>query len=355
MAFLISALQSLEVVCAAHRLLGCIVSNAVEILRLVGFGGPSKLLISQCVVFLNDLVMLMSGLRYASVAFGLPCAIDDSDCDVPEIDGSLSYTMAAGVSTVTPLTYHIFKGRLYRIMGPFLGRRKQTNRLRGLLDVHRALTTWYATVPDILKCGTSSLELDGRPILMQMQAIALQLAYDNLQMVLFRHAVFTKDPVTDPDPQRTEGIRQLSQSATRTADISNFTATSTICASSHAAMHVGICSFTAGVVLCALVTHQPDNPDKQLWLASLKKLITLFERFPSETYRLATQSLQLLKALELRVGPNAMQRSVEAETFSILTQTSELTLDIPMRQSLHGLYVPLFHLDLLKVMQIYPT
>lgn len=302
MAFHTLALHFLEVVYGAHRRSGSIVSLVAEALRLAWFGGPWKSLTSWYLFGYEAFLTLTQCSRYASVAFGLPCGIDDSDCDVQEIDDSFPGGLAALEPPVTPLTYHKLKGQLYRIMGPFLSRKKQINRLGRLQDVHRALQTWYAAVPGILKCDTGGSEFQARPILMQMQAIALQLAYDNLQMVLFRHAVFPKDPGVDLDADRLEGIRQLSNSAIRTASISKFPATALVCTSSHAAMHVGICSFTAGVILCTLLAHQTHNQDNQSWLASLRKIITLFENFPSANYRLATQSLQLLKALELRVN-----------------------------------------------------
>ena len=183
---------------------------------------------------------------------------------MPEIEDDATHTISPSPpsSTITSLIYHKLKARLYRVMGPFLGRKKQTTQLQRLLEVHHGLTDWYAGVPGLLKCSGDSPEFDTRPILTQMQAIALQLAYDNLRMVLFRQAVFPKDSRENHQPHREESIRQLSESATRTAKISTFAATGLICRSSHAAMHVGICSFTAGVILCTLLTHQPDDQEQ---------------------------------------------------------------------------------------------
>lgn len=141
-------------------------------------------------------------------------------------------------------------------------------------------------------------------MLLQMQALSLQLAYDNLQMVLFRQAVFPMD-TPEVTPHRAENIRQLSQSAIRTANISTLAATESICRSSHASIHVGICSFTAGVVLCKLLASETSDLEQGKWFASLREIITFFEQFPSANYRFATQSLQLLKALEAHVNPQA--------------------------------------------------
>lgn len=231
--------------------------------------------------------------------------------------------MSQTSSIVTSTTYHKFKGRLYRIMGPFLGRKRQTNQLRRLLDVRHELTNWYSSVPDLLKCSSDTREFNNRPMVIQMQAISLQLAYDNLQMVLFRQAVF---PINAPEhlqPHGADSIDQLSQSAIRTADVSTLAATGLISRSSHAAMHVGLCSFTAGVILCTLLAYQPNHQERTNWRASLKKIIFQLEQLPSENYRLATQSVQLLKTLESKVDPHAAYESAGGSLSSSGDQASK--------------------------------
>lgn len=264
--------------------------------------------------------------RYVAVAFGLPCGIDESDCDVPDIidDAAPVITALRSSYGVTSLTYHRLKARLYRVMGSFLGRRRHTTQGRSLTDVHRELTAWYNTVPGVLRYNNESHDFDNRPMLLQMQAVALQLAYDNLQMVLFRQAVF---PMTaqEATSHRTENIRQLSESAIRTAAICTLAATRSICQSSHASMHVGICSFTAGVVLCKLFASETSHPERERWYTSLQGIITFFEQFPSENYRFATQSLELLKALEARIDPQASFLSPASVLLRSQAQASKYT------------------------------
>ncbi|KAK5057819.1 hypothetical protein LTR84_011820 [Exophiala bonariae] len=244
--------------------------------------------------------------KYAAVAFGLPCGIDESDCNVPETDDDRAQIFSAPQSSgiVTSVTYHQFKARLYRIMGSFLGRRRQTAQGRTVMDVHGELTEWYKSVPSALKYDGRTHAFSDRPILLQMQTLCLQLAYDNLQMVLFRQAVFPMD-AQGSAPQRAENIRKLSQSATRTANISTLDTTRHICRSSHASIHAGLCSFTAGIVLCKLLANETSHQERESWTESLRNIITFFENFPSENYRFATQSLMLLRALEAHVNPQA--------------------------------------------------
>lgn len=119
--------------------------------------------------------------RYAAIAFGRPCGIDDSDCEVPEIQDS--------TDGVTQLTYHREKCCLYRILGTFLGRRKESKTSGSISDVHEKLRAWFVNLPKELKT-TSEAGNNGVPDLVQLQALALQLAYDNVQIVLHRQAVF---------------------------------------------------------------------------------------------------------------------------------------------------------------------
>lgn len=228
--------------------------------------------------------------------------------------------------TSSSLMYHQLKARLYRVMGSFLGRRRQTSQNRTLMDVHRELAAWHTTVPDALKYNSHSHELDARPLLLQMQTLSLQLAYDNLQMVLFRQAVFPMD-TQEAAPHRAENILQLSQSAIRTANISTLAATRQICRSSHASMHVGICSFTAGIVLCKLLANEISHQERENWVTSLRKIVTFFEQFPSENYRFAAQSLTLLRALEARVNPQAPSLASEGVVLRSKAQASKSAHD----------------------------
>lgn len=211
-------------------------------------------------------------------------------------------------------------------MGAFLGRRRQLAQGRTLTDVHRDLLAWYQTVPPTLRYNGDSHVVDDRPMILQMQSTSLQLAYDNLQMVLFRQAVFSID-TQEVTPQRAENIRQLSQSAIRTAKISTLSVTREICRSSHASMHVGICSFTAGVVLCKLITNEANIQQKMHWHASLMDIIKLFEHFPSDSYRLAAQSLALLKAMEARAYPQGHATSPEGVHLHSQGQVGKYALD----------------------------
>jgi hypothetical protein len=259
--------------------------------------------------------------RYAAVAFGVPTSIDDSDVQVSEIDDLAS--VAGTTQRISPDTCHKLKSRLYRIMGPFLGRRRQTNQLERPSEIHAKLKAWHDQVPPELRYDQFSAAAGNQqPVLIRMQAVALQLAYANLQIVLHRRAIHPQRDSSIPSNQRQESLGQLFSSAVHTADATAFDVTERMCRSSHAAMHVGICSFSAGVVLSALLVEREhvvaSEEAQNKALRSLESIIALFERFPGQQYRLATQSLAILKALRSKIDSNthnqASSMSQEAES-----------------------------------------
>ena len=76
--------------------------------------------------------------RYAAVAFGRSCSIDDSNCNIGTVSNVGDVSSVQGPL----LEYHRQKFQLYRIMGPFLGRRLQRNRLETVKTLHDQLVTW---------------------------------------------------------------------------------------------------------------------------------------------------------------------------------------------------------------------
>lgn len=138
----------------------------------------------------------------------------------------------------------------------------------------------------------------------EIQALALQMAYDNIQIVLHRQAVFVSRPsqASDSDLQNDASIEQLVESALRTANAPDHQAIFSMCRSTHAAMHVGICLFTAGVVLSGLhLGHGAVRQSNEL-LVALDRIISFFRIFPGEAYSLVPQCLHILETLQLRCG-----------------------------------------------------
>ncbi|KAF4172371.1 hypothetical protein CNMCM8927_001429 [Aspergillus lentulus] len=176
------------------------------------------------------------------------------------------------------LEYHRQKFELYRLMDPFLGRRSQTGRLE------------TANVPS------------DKPPLCQLQALALQLAYDNLHIILHRSVAFGASCHDIPYGGNTahgQGSslhrEELLQSALRTSELGHYSHILQACRRTHAVMHVSICLFTAGVVLYTICLSGPLSPSSQKAKAGIMAIIHLHRNsFPGQ-HLLSAQSAKILE------------------------------------------------------------
>ncbi|KAB8233898.1 Zn(II)2Cys6 transcription factor [Aspergillus alliaceus] len=257
--------------------------------------------------------------KYAAIAFGRPCSIDDSDCNIG---------LVTDVGDISPrqgplLEYHRWKFRLYRTMGPFLGRRLQTNRVETVKSIHSQLVTWEGQFPDILRLETYTNEDTSRPpSLLQLAALALQLTYDNLRIILHRSVAFG-DVGHEVDLAK-EALgseisnfsrQQLLESALRTSELYRYPHLLEACRRTHAVMHIGICLFTSGVVLCALALMEPLSVISQKAKAGIMRIIRLQRERVSSQHVLSLQSVKILEDL-VAVVMQAEQRTILGDPIS---------------------------------------
>ncbi|KAF4427469.1 transcriptional regulatory [Fusarium acutatum] len=196
--------------------------------------------------------------RYAAVAFGRPCIIDDSDCQV-EMISDIDIGGRVHVPARPLILYHQHKFRLYRIMGAFLGRKRQRNSFESVETIHQRMLQWRHELPAILTLSGQEQSMDPsvvRPT--EIHALSLQLTYDNLQIILHRTAVFNniKD-ISDISPKSSTSLQQIFTSAIDTSELSRHPHILDACRRTHADVHIGMTMFTAGVVLCAICLSQP--------------------------------------------------------------------------------------------------
>ncbi|CAJ0544281.1 Ff.00g035380.m01.CDS01 [Fusarium sp. VM40] len=198
--------------------------------------------------------------KYAAVAFGRPCIIDDSDCQVEmisdvELDGYIHFP-------ARPLIlYHQHKFRLYRIMGAFLGRKRQQKAFESIETIHQRMLQWRLELPSVLTLSGHDRLIDASAVnATDIHALSLQLTYDNLQIILHRTAVFNNDIIGNENYTSSKSnisLQQIFKSAMDTAELSRQPHILDACRKSHADAHVGITMFTAAVVLCAICLTQP--------------------------------------------------------------------------------------------------
>ncbi|KAF5544671.1 hypothetical protein FMEXI_6500 [Fusarium mexicanum] len=196
--------------------------------------------------------------KYAAVAFGRPCIIDDSDCQVEmisdiDIDGHMH------VPARPLILYHQHKFRLYRIMGAFLGRKRQRNTFESVETIHQRMLQWRRELPEILTLSGQEQSMDPsvvRPT--EIHALSLQLTYDNLQIILHRTEVFNNgNDISSTVTKSRTSLQQIFTSAMDTSELSRHPRILDACRRTHADVHVGMTMFTAGVVLCAICLSQP--------------------------------------------------------------------------------------------------
>lgn len=237
-------------------------------------------------------------------------AIDDSLDETIDPDGG-----------ITVATYHKHKIRLYRTMGRFLGRRSRVDALTSLAETRAQLINAYSNVPDGLKCRSDPQATDDRLLVEQMQAIALALTYDNLQLVLHRHLLFATQRKHLPIVERDTILAQLVDSALNTATLARHPVTQSIYVATHAAMHLGMCALSAGVVLCAVLLDQQSFPRRSAALAGVQEIVRLFsEHFVGRSYRLAEQAVSILGELRNKIGQTlgASGQRLAQDTFEII-------------------------------------
>lgn len=197
------------------------------------------------------------------------------------------------------LLYHQWTFRLYRIMGPFLGRRLHTNKLETVASMHRQLSQWRAELPHKLRLETYEADSDENSVY-QIQALSLQLTYDNLQIILHRGAAF--DSSENPNSVDTAHVRsdfsyqQLFESAIRTSEVYKYSHLLQQCRRTHANMHIGMTLFTAGVVLCAICLPRPMSDVSQKAKTGIMHIIRVCRDHSSATQHLV--SAQCVKILE---------------------------------------------------------
>jgi hypothetical protein len=202
-------------------------------------------------------------------------------------------------------------------MGPFLGRRLQTNRVETVKSIHSQLVTWEGQLPDILRLEAYTNEDTSRPpSLLQLAALALQLTYDNLRIILHRSVAFgdvghevdlAKEALGSENSNFSR--QQLVESALRTSELYRYPHLLEACRRTHAVMHIGICLFTSGVVLCALALMEPLSVTSQKAKAGIMRIIRLQRERVSSQHVLSLQSVKILEDL-VAVVMQAEQRTI---------------------------------------------
>ncbi|TGO79375.1 hypothetical protein BELL_0034g00070 [Botrytis elliptica] len=277
--------------------------------------------------------------RFSSITYGRPLSINDSDCDV-RIPGnlddasdvhpllnSLELVDADSSTQVTLSSYHRFKFALYHIATPIIGdiynlkNSNPSNMAQQAISINTNLVRWFDQLPSELKLD-SNTDLDVSNLsasevkvckLFQLQALVLQLAYDNIQIILHRPflrynhclAVLPKSATSDLCPTSLEQCRHC---ARRTCNISSRYSDLLLAArDTHAVAYVAIQNFTAGVTLGMVALSDPGSEQAQdakrgvSNSISLQRMLAVSSIVPLQTVKVLEQLFRLIFKREMEI------------------------------------------------------
>jgi hypothetical protein len=228
---------------------------------------------------------------------------------------------------VTLFTYQRQKFILYRIASPIIG---DVYFMRGATmsqiterigKINEELLAWFKTLPLELRLSESNHKAAGEAgkiiNIFKLQALALQLAYDNMQILLHRPLLSLKFPrlaLSMKHPQQytqsheslngsLPSLKDLSisrnqcwESALRTSNILDHLDVLRVAKNTHAASYIGIQMFTAGILLGIVALSEPLSSQAQEAKQALARVIRLSKAL-GHTTLLTAQSGKILEAL----------------------------------------------------------
>ncbi|KAJ5723441.1 hypothetical protein N7488_001476 [Penicillium malachiteum] len=278
--------------------------------------------------------------RFASIVYGKPCSIQRQEIDVkmPQNLGDTTIqhphfqivaSMPDGTTeSVTSFTYVKFKIQLYQLASPIVAdvyfhRNSDPSSLAArVMKIDRQLRTWFASLPPELKlqelCRQGMKETPQNARIFMLQALALQLAYDNVKILLHRPSLsqnilnITPGPAEGKSPQNREGqpfthTREAQgalltsrdncwESAIQSSNLGIYGQCLEYARETHAAAFLGINIFTASMVLCVFALSNPISTQAQLAKQAVTRVMSL-SRFLANRSVLSGQTNLVLRDL----------------------------------------------------------
>ncbi|KAH0844536.1 C6 transcription factor [Fonsecaea pedrosoi] len=291
--------------------------------------------------------------RFAATMFGRPCGLsmDEIDIKIPENIGDTTVqhpsfrstaTMPDGtVEPVTTFAYLKYKIKLYQISSPIIGdlyfhRSRSVSELAlKVYRIDKELSDFFSSLPpelkleDLCRNPAEPVTANSRPFI--LQALALQIAYDNVQILLHRPLLsqdlrnFKTDAGTAGSQSSTYSSGQIDfandnklshrhvheillasrdkcwESAIRSSKLGDYRQCLVSARESHAAAFLGINLFTAGMVLCIVALSRPLSSEAQMAKQAVARIMSL-SRFLSDRALLSAQTSKILKDLIRLIG-----------------------------------------------------
>jgi hypothetical protein len=295
--------------------------------------------------------------RFASIVYGHPCGIRDGDFEVSQprnLDDACSQELASLMSRspededqgVTAFTYMTCKIELYRLSSPIMTelytkRASHQQASRIVHDIDKRLSEWHARLPGELQLDIAQVQREQPPLTPQqktlaLQALALQIAYDNILILLHRPLLHKTKPAEEPDQFRTpsplpfagrevpattvpsacwtmlHSVNDIStqrclESALRSASLCDLRHCLAVASNTHASAYFGINLFTAGMVLSTVALSRPLSLVAQQAKKAIRKILITSSAFKNDTpiarqtHRILSELVKLILDKELAV------------------------------------------------------
>lgn len=322
--------------------------------------------------------------RFASIVYGHPCGIREGEFEVSEPrdlgdTGSQPPSSSAMIEGVTAFAYVTCKIQLYRISSPIMTElytqklsHQQASRI--IQDVDKRLSEWREALPNELRLDvaqTSKAQPASTSLqeTLMLQALALQVAYDNILILLHRPLLHKSkfsegsDRFRTPSPLPLAGQEALTgttsnaghsslqvdndistqrclESALRSASICDLKHYLSVAKNTHALAYFGINLFTAGMILSTVALSRPLSLAAQQAKKAIRKILIASGAFKADTpiacqtHRILGELVRLILDKELAVFTVA---DTEASQFSNTCHESRSVGGPGQQQPLSGM------------------
>ena len=265
----------------------------------------------------------------------IPQNTDDTNIQHPAFRSTATMPDGA-LEPVTTFSYFKYKIKLYQISSPIIGdlyfhRSSSVSELASkVYRIDKELSDFFSSLPpemrleDLSRDPNEPATTSTRPFM--LQALALQIAYDNVQILLHRpllsqdlrnfkadsgssdsqHSIYSPSQrhlanTAQLSPQHVHQILLASrdkcwESAIRSSKLGQYHQCLSSARDSHAAAFLGINLFTAGMVLCVVALSRPLSSEAQMAKQAVARIMSL-SRFLSGKARLSAQTTKILKDL----------------------------------------------------------
>jgi hypothetical protein len=262
--------------------------------------------------------------------------LDDASARCPGFESTEYQEGTTMTGAVTILSYQRYKFRLYKIATPiaktiyFHKGATVSQMVDEVREIHLRLVELDRSIPPELRLGShrnGRLDPSSDPVvkIFQLQALALQLSYDNIQLLLHRpllaYTTQLQQPISAPNTDNSNGDQnpdmssapnvatvaprrnstefsktQCWDSAMKTSQIGQHSRVLQTARSTHAASYIGIQTFTAGVMLAMFALRDPRSQEAQEAKGAIGRLIKT-PKLCGLRSQVFTQSERILRGL----------------------------------------------------------